>query len=173
MITPKLHVRFWKNVIKTPECWLWTGATHIKDRYGKFKIASGRSGGRHVYAHRFAYEQAKGRIPPGLHVDHTCSVRTCVNPLHLQAVTPRRNAQLSHERGRHKAQYLRATNMGEPPHRNASQALLKRAEGMLWLHPRAEFWCNLVGFGPKHLTLEVPNGTVGANVGTNGASLEM
>ena len=42
-------------------------------------------------AHRYYYSQAKGKIPDGYHVDHLCFVPSCVNPDHLEAVTPIEN----------------------------------------------------------------------------------
>ncbi len=44
-----------------------------------------------MYAHRWAYEQARGAIPDGMHLDHLCRNTLCVNPDHLQAVTAREN----------------------------------------------------------------------------------
>jgi hypothetical protein len=47
--------------------------------------------GRTRYSHRVAYESAKGRIPPGLTVDHLCFNKRCINPAHLEAVTRAEN----------------------------------------------------------------------------------
>jgi hypothetical protein len=45
-----------------------------------------------IGAHVFAYEQSTGRpIPSGLHLDHLCRTPLCVNPHHLEAVTPGEN----------------------------------------------------------------------------------
>ena len=35
-----------------------------------------------------AYEDANGPIPDGLVIDHLCRIPSCVNPEHLEAVTP-------------------------------------------------------------------------------------
>ena len=78
--------RFWPKVEITESCWLWT-AGRVWNGYGRFKVA-----GRHVYAHRFAYELLDGPIPDGLQLDHLCRVRHCVNPAHLELVTNRENS---------------------------------------------------------------------------------
>ena len=78
--------RFWAKVNKTDECWLWTAAT--ARGYGKFW-----SGERLVYAHRWAYENLVGEIPPTLTLDHLCRVRLCVRPAHLEVVTAVENFQ--------------------------------------------------------------------------------
>ena len=72
-------------------CWMWTG-TRVGEgrRYGQFRPTS-RMKDPKCYAHRFAYEMVHGEIPKGLEVDHICEVTLCVNPDHLEAVTPREN----------------------------------------------------------------------------------
>src|SRR5262245_23352848 len=72
-------------------CWLWIGSI-AKNGYGRL--------GRGIFAHRVFYERAVGRIPRGFEVDHTCSVRSCVNPAHLQAVNRIANVALAVERRR-------------------------------------------------------------------------
>jgi hypothetical protein len=85
--------RFWSKVDKNGPngCWLWTGSC-TPGGYGKFGL--GRADEGLVYAHRWSWEQANGPIPEGAHIDHLCRVRNCVNPEHLEAVTPQEN----HER---------------------------------------------------------------------------
>jgi hypothetical protein len=82
------EARFWPKVDRQTEdaCWNWTAAV-FRGGYGLF-----RKDGRNHLAHRFAYELAKGSIPEGLHLDHLCRNRACVNPAHLEPVTNRVNA---------------------------------------------------------------------------------
>jgi hypothetical protein len=47
--------------------------------------------GWRVYAHRHAYEQARGSVPDGLVLDHLCRNRWCCNPDHLEPVTNEEN----------------------------------------------------------------------------------
>lgn len=84
--------RFETFVEKTDTCWLWCGSLTY-DGYGIFREDNRRTG-----AHRFAYEWHVGAIPDGLHLDHLCRVRNCVNPEHLEPVTPQENDRRARER---------------------------------------------------------------------------
>ena len=83
--------RFWSKVEKTETCWLWK-AGKDGNGYGVAVLGS-RSDGTYqlVKAHRHSYESLVGPIPDGLHLDHLCRVRHCVNPEHLEPVTQREN----------------------------------------------------------------------------------
>ena len=71
------------TVDESTGCWEWnwsrsdTGYGRIHDKQ----------------AHRVIYEQMVGPIPPGLHLDHLCRNRGCVNPDHMEPVTNAENVR--------------------------------------------------------------------------------
>lgn len=79
--------RIMQRVERSGECWLWTG--HL-DRYGYGQISVNN---HREKVHRAAYEAFVGLIPDGLVIDHTCRVRRCVNPAHLEPVTHAENVR--------------------------------------------------------------------------------
>lgn len=69
------------------ECWLWT--SHLNNGgYGQVTVQ-----GRPTAAHRWVWMNLRCDIPDGLQIDHLCRVRNCVNPSHLEMVSPRVNTQ--------------------------------------------------------------------------------
>jgi hypothetical protein len=84
---------FWGQIDRSdPDaCWLW-------DRV----IGTGGYGyhnwrGRTVRAHRVSVLIDGRTIPDGMQVDHTCRTRSCINPRHLEVVTPRENKRRGNE----------------------------------------------------------------------------
>jgi hypothetical protein len=91
--------RFWEKVLKTTDCWIWTGARNRKG-YGRFSVRVGERI-KNYRAHRFAWEMAHGEAPPtNRELCHTCDVRECVKPSHLFIGTHGENMEDAQRKGR-------------------------------------------------------------------------
>lgn len=80
--------RFMEKVNKTDTCWLWTAGTTLG--YATFGPTERA---RTVRGHRWIYEQLVGPIPAGMELDHTCKIKSCVNPDHLRVTTRKQNSE--------------------------------------------------------------------------------
>lgn len=81
-----LPQRIWRNItVDESGCWVWEA--HLQSAgYAQVMID-----GQRFLLHRLTYTMFVGPIPDGLQIDHLCRVRRCVNPEHLDPVTPTEN----------------------------------------------------------------------------------
>ena len=84
--------RFWARVVPEPNtgCWLWSGS-FFPEGYALLSVDT-----RPVGAHRISFQIAGGELIHGMHLDHLCRNRWCVNPDHLEQVSPRENTRRGH-----------------------------------------------------------------------------
>jgi hypothetical protein len=100
-ISRPLADRFWEkvNVGAADECWLWQAST-TPAGYGK--LGSGGKRGRTLIAAHVAVQLSGRSIPLGMEVDHLCFNVLCVNPGHLEVVTPGENKRRAEAHYRHR-----------------------------------------------------------------------
>jgi HNH endonuclease len=67
-------------------CRLWLGAVTDSGGYPIIRVR-----GKNLYAHRVAYELAKGPIPAELEMMHACDTPSCIALAHLSIGTHREN----------------------------------------------------------------------------------
>lgn len=84
--------RFWSFVLKTEDCWIWTGGLTDKG-YGRIKLD-----GKMRRAHVVSYLLLVGPLDDEDTLDHSCLLRTCVRPGHLEPMTDAENTILAHVR---------------------------------------------------------------------------
>jgi hypothetical protein len=85
------HDLTWQSPLIIPEpnsgCWIWLGQVN-QSGYGRARLAHGRK----QVAHRAVYEaHHQTTVPADMQLDHLCMVRCCVNPDHMEIVTPLEN----------------------------------------------------------------------------------
>lgn len=93
-----LEERFWRYVVKSEQCWSWSGN---KSRSGYGRVSTGSKSEGYTLAHRFSWELHNNqKIPAGMFVMHKCDNPECSNPDHLMLGTPKENTQDMISKGR-------------------------------------------------------------------------
>lgn len=81
---------------------LYGGPGRSHRGYGHVNVGRGD----YILAHRYAYERWVGPIPDGYVVDHRPDCpKVCVNPAHLQVLTPSDHSRLGWKRGELRGRY--------------------------------------------------------------------
>lgn len=124
------------DVGKPDECWDWNSSV---DTYG---YGSFRAGLISCISSRVAYYFAKGEIPKGLCVLHSCDRPICCNPAHLTAGTRKENALQMMARGRQNFQkHPETIGRGE---KNAmakfSDEVVKQVIATREANPKLQYW---------------------------------
>ena len=90
-----IEKRFWKYVERNSKkkCWLWKGGKY-PNGYGRANVNNHR-----LLAHRFSYMINIGHIETGLVIHHKCNTKLCVNPNHLEMLTPKENTKKYYSSG--------------------------------------------------------------------------
>lgn len=86
-LDPTLFDRFMARVSIEPNtgCWIWMG-TIAPNGYSMMSVRGVRF--RTRGAHTISYVLHGGKLEPGTELDHRCRHTWCVNPAHLEQVTP-------------------------------------------------------------------------------------
>jgi hypothetical protein len=95
-------------------CWIWKRGRH---KYVPVSYGTCEWQGHRTTAHRAVWLATVGPIPLNGQVDHLCEVKRCVNPAHLELVTPGMNTLRHHARREHENAFLesrRAPDGGAP-----------------------------------------------------------
>jgi hypothetical protein len=113
-------------VVAENGCWEWQG------RPGSHGYGQANRDGRTTVAHRYMYERACGPIPNGMHLHHVCRNRACVNPAHLQIITPAEHQKESRANRRLGSRNLKLTwdDVREIRNSDESHAALGRRYGV-------------------------------------------
>lgn len=106
----QMSSKFWSHIQigDRKTCWEWT-AGRDKNGYGRTKIKKSH-GWTSGQAHRVVYVLAKGAIPDGLCVLHTCDNPPCCNPDHLVLGTQVDNLQDMRKKGRSRGPSVQGEN---------------------------------------------------------------
>ena len=115
--------RFWQSIIVVENCWEWAKKVSKQNGYAHMKVD-----GRDRLAHRWAYEHFRGPIPDGMQIDHLCRNRSCVNPEHMEVVSPYTNTA----RGFSPSVVTKQIGFCKRGHEMVGDNIGKRKDGRRW-----------------------------------------
>lgn len=77
---------------KINKCWEWCGYIHSQNKYSYYAYKSGKS----LRVHKLLIQSFNGQeVPFNKVTDHLCKNTKCINPFHLEIVTPKENLMRS------------------------------------------------------------------------------
>ena len=120
------------------DCLIPTWKTRQGSGYAMLQLSVSKKLWHPQLAHRYAYELAIGPIPDGAHIDHKCLVRDCVNPHHLQPVSPGENNFLG---GVNRGIRYRSTPHLQGLHEEVFTCGHERTPANSWKSGRGGYYC--------------------------------
>lgn len=87
----RVDAGIWRLVLPEPNsgCWLWIGHANAGGYAATSRTSHGKR--KRFYVHRLLFSLTSAPIPAGMQIDHLCRNTLCVNPAHLELVTPVEN----------------------------------------------------------------------------------
>jgi hypothetical protein len=80
---------FVQRITVTPKCWYW-----LFDKPTTYRGVA-HYNKRSIPVHRLSYLIFNGELPAGKEIHHVCEIPNCVNPEHLQALTPEDHSKIT------------------------------------------------------------------------------
>lgn len=118
-----IEARLMAHSTRQGKCLIWHGKMN-RHGYGRMRVDGVDKG-----AHRVAYEHWVGPIPDGFHLDHLCHIRACIEPSHLEPVTPRENSRRALVERDTSTGRFTPTPIGKDPQFRSQRTDLQPADG--------------------------------------------
>lgn len=83
----KVRARILRNIKEVNGCWEWQKSLTVHGGYAQLMLSLEPKKPQLFTGQRASWLVFRGDLQPGLHVDHLCRNRKCVNPDHLEPVT--------------------------------------------------------------------------------------
>lgn len=88
----KVRARILSSIQEVDGCWEWQKSLSVRGGYAQIMLSIEPKKPQLFSGHRASWLAFRGDLAPGLHIDHLCRNHRCVNPEHLEPVTPAENA---------------------------------------------------------------------------------
>jgi len=87
----KVRERILANIKDVNGCWEWQKSLSVRGGYSQMMLSVEPKKPVIYAGHRASWLVFRGDVQPGMHIDHLCRNHKCVNPDHLEPVTPQEN----------------------------------------------------------------------------------
>jgi len=87
----KVRARILRDTKEVNGCWEWQKSLTVHGGYAQMMLSLEPKKPQLFTGHRASWLVFRGDLAPGLHLDHLCRNHECINPDHLEPVTPLEN----------------------------------------------------------------------------------